>query len=141
MCLETKSYTKLIDNFQYKSYAERLASFDKKWNGKLKPELLAAAGFYFLSFSDVCKCFYCGVEIFDWEYNDCPIEEHFTFQKNCDLIQCLYNTKDKKNVRQHFCKCNNCKEIKVCKCLNWQVLLALWLIIIFCAFNLFVLLL
>ena len=86
MCLE--SFEKEIDNLLFRSYEKRLSSF-KQWKGKVKPELLARSGFYYISIQDVCRCFYCGIEIFDWVYDDCPIDEHYRLSKNCDLIECL----------------------------------------------------
>ncbi|XP_030750613.1 death-associated inhibitor of apoptosis 1-like [Sitophilus oryzae] len=76
MCLE--SFDKDIDNVAYKTYDTMLSTFNK-WKGRLKPEILAGAGFYSILFSDVCKCYYCGVEIYDWLYDDCPVEEHYKF--------------------------------------------------------------
>lgn len=86
MCLE--SFDKLTDNIEYKSYKQRLLSF-KNWNGKLKPEILASSGFYFLNREDICMCYYCGAKIFDWQYDDCPVEEHFKYFKKCDLINIM----------------------------------------------------
>lgn len=63
MCLE--SFDKDIDDVTYKTYENRLSTF-KNWNGKLEPEVLAGAGFYYISYSDVCKCYYCGTEIYEW---------------------------------------------------------------------------
>lgn len=93
MCLET--FDKEIDNVLFKSYEKRISSF-KQWNGKLKPEVLARSGFYYLSTKDVCKCFYCGAEIYNWTNDDCPIEEHYRLSKNCDLIECLRFSEKKK---------------------------------------------
>lgn len=90
MCLE--SYDKEIDNVLYKTYEKRLASF-KNWNGKVKPEMLARSGFYYSFLGDICKCFYCGIEIYKWANDDCPIEQHYYFKKNCDLNLCLYLNK------------------------------------------------
>jgi hypothetical protein len=91
MCLETEEQG--IDNSSYCTYERRLWSF-KKWKGKVLPELLATCGFYYLSKSDICKCYYCGVEIFQWEYNDCPIVEHYKYNKNCNLVECLIKYKN-----------------------------------------------
>lgn len=93
MCLE--SFEKEIDNTLFRTYEKRLSSF-KRWKGKLNPEVLASAGFYYLSVQDACKCFYCGAEIFEWAYDDYPIEEHYKLWKNCDLIECLRLSENKK---------------------------------------------
>ena len=86
MCLE--SYDKEIDSYIFRTCKTRLSSF-KKWNGKLNAEDLAIVGFYYTSYLDICKCYYCGVEIFEWKSDDCPINEHYRLFKNCDLIKCL----------------------------------------------------
>ena len=91
MCGE--SIEKEIDSVMFRSYDKRLASFTHKWRGRLNPEKLARHGFYYLSVDDLCKCFYCGVEIFRWEYDDCPIEEHYRLCKDCDLNDCLKRCK------------------------------------------------
>lgn len=88
MCLET--YDKELDNISYRTYRQRLNSF-ANWKGKLTPEELAKAGFYFTSISDICKCYYCGLEIFQWTEDDCPIIEHYKYNyKKCDLAECLW---------------------------------------------------
>lgn len=92
MCLE--SFEKEVDNSFFKTYQRRLSSF-KTWNGKVSSELLASSGFYYTMIEDVCKCFYCGVEIFNWQSDDCPISEHYRL-KNCDFAQCLWYAKYKK---------------------------------------------
>lgn len=113
MCLE--SFDKYIDNVAYKTYDTRLSTF-KKWKGRLKPEILAGAGFYSISYNDVCKCYYCGVEIYDWIHDDCPIEEHYKFAPTCNLNECLLLNKNK-----------NCKNKNISKCKNLLILVLIYL--------------
>ena len=94
MCLET--YEPEINNYSYRSFQQRIASF-KTWNGKINPKLLATYGFYFTLNKDICKCYYCGATIFQWEYDDCPIKEHYKYAKNCDLNECLWFCKYDQN--------------------------------------------
>ena len=110
MCAE--SFEKELDNVLFRTYEKRLSSF-AKWKGKVKPEQLARAGFYYLSIDDVCKCFYCGSEIFQWTYDDCPIEEHHKLWKNCDLSESLWLSKNKH------------EEITKCENMSWVVFLCL----------------
>lgn len=93
MCLE--SFDEEIDCL-FKKYQTRLSSF-KKWIGKPSPDMLASSGFYYTSIEDVCKCFYCGVEIFQWTSYDCPIIEHYRLSKNCEFAECLWYSKYKTN--------------------------------------------
>lgn len=116
MCLET--YDKEIDNISYRTFERRLGSF-KKWNGKVKPEILAQCGFYYLFCEDICKCFYCGVEIFRWNYNDCPIEEHYKYNKYCDLIECLRGIKNSEEKSCIKYQLNNVKYEKNNLCNNY----------------------
>lgn len=98
MCLE--SFEKELDNTEFRTYKKRLLSF-KQWKAKLSPLELALSGFYHLCGGDVCKCYYCGVEIFNWEDDDDPIEEHYRLSLNCDLAECLWlfnKCRFKKNV-------------------------------------------
>lgn len=99
MCLE--SFEKEIDNISFRTYHTRLWSF-KNWNGKVKPELLASCGFYYLLKDDICKCFYCGVEIFKWKYFDCPIIEHIKYNNNCNLIESLNEFKNFKETCANY---------------------------------------
>lgn len=105
MCLESEEPG--IYSIKYRTFEERLTTFNKKWTGKLKPEILANSGFYYINHRDICQCFYCGIEIFQWVSNDCPIEEHHKYSPKCDLNECLWNCckKSKKSVEEK--KCNN----------------------------------
>ena len=97
MCGESQENE--LDSIIFRNYDKRLASFNHKWRGRIKPETLARCGFYYLAVDDLCKCFYCGAEIYRWDYNDCPIEEHYRLCKNCDLNICL---KRSKTVRENI---------------------------------------
>lgn len=96
MCLE--SFEKDVDNSSYKTFEKRLSSF-KSWKGKIDADTLAGSGFYFTTIQDACKCFYCGVEIFMWDTDDCPIYEHYKWSKNCDLVKCILYVKNKQDKK------------------------------------------
>lgn len=128
MCLE--SFDRDIDDAAYKTYEKRISTF-KKWKGRLKPEILARAGFYSISHSDVCKCYYCGVEIYDWYYDDCPIEEHYKFAPTCNLNECLWLTKNKNDQNIIFRKPNKtfweCKLLIILLLINLSIFFNMYL--------------
>lgn len=91
MCIESDDCFSL-----YSSYEKRLHSF-KGWKGKVSPDLLARSGFYYTLEADICKCICCGLLIFDWCHDDCPIDEHSKFMKNCYLAESLWMFKKNRN--------------------------------------------
>ncbi|MFH4974610.1 hypothetical protein AB6A40_001319 [Gnathostoma spinigerum] len=79
---------------QYIFYVGRLASFTRTWphrnNPNLSPEKMAEAGFYFnadFSHGDNVKCAFCFKELWDWQDNDDPIEEHRKRKPTCIFTQ------------------------------------------------------
>lgn len=85
MCLEDWS----VD---YHKLENRLESFSK-WRGILDPFELAIAGFYYTGEEDVCSCFYCGIEIFQWEPTDDVFVEHLIHSPNCNFALLLRKIK------------------------------------------------
>ncbi|KAI0982990.1 hypothetical protein GJ496_008433 [Pomphorhynchus laevis] len=67
----------------------RLQTFKQpnKWTGKLKPEDLADAGFFFCGENDVVQCFHCGGTLSHWEKCDNPYDEHAIHFPHCDYIR------------------------------------------------------
>ena len=55
----------------------------------IKPEILAAAGFYYTKHSDRVKCFECSLEICKWEEGDNPNTEHQRWGSRCRFIRKL----------------------------------------------------
>ena len=91
-----------------------MASF-KTWNGKINTKLLSTYGFYFTLNKDICKRYYCGFEIFQWEYDDCPIKDHYKYAKICDLNECLWFCKYNQNNPDSLYDDNNSIKITVNK--------------------------
>ncbi|XP_058696045.1 baculoviral IAP repeat-containing protein 5.1-like isoform X1 [Poecile atricapillus] len=89
---ELSSASKLLTDFkEMYEYERRLKTFTK-WpfqeNCKCTPENMAKAGFIHCpgeSEPDVAKCFFCLLELADWEPNDDPWEEH-TKRHTCDFL-------------------------------------------------------
>lgn len=76
-----------IDNIDYRFESARLESF-KNWPcAWMKPEKLAAAGFYYTGESDKVKCFECLVEICQWQPDDSPMVDHQRWSGRCRFVR------------------------------------------------------
>lgn len=53
----------------------------------MKPEDLAAAGFYYTGMDDRVRCFECGVEICRWLRGDNPMADHQRWQDRCRFVR------------------------------------------------------
>ncbi|XP_071632870.1 death-associated inhibitor of apoptosis 1-like [Temnothorax longispinosus] len=74
----------------YRFESTRLESFKNwPWTSGLwiKPEKLAAAGFYYTGESDKVKCFECPIEIYGiWQVDDNPLAYHQRWSRECRFI-------------------------------------------------------
>ncbi|XP_050413935.1 baculoviral IAP repeat-containing protein 3 [Patella vulgata] len=50
---------------------------------------LAKAGFYYTGPGDMVRCFFCGIELTDWERYDIPVGEHYRWSPRCLFLQTL----------------------------------------------------
>ncbi|XP_011876982.1 PREDICTED: baculoviral IAP repeat-containing protein 7-B-like [Vollenhovia emeryi] len=77
-----------IDNGDdYRFEVARLATF-KNWPCSwVKPEALAAAGFYYTGESDKVTCFECNIEICEWQADDNPMVDHQRWSGRCRFIR------------------------------------------------------
>lgn len=100
MCAEDYS-------LDYHKLENRLESFSD-WNGVLEPFELAIAGFYFTGVQDVCVCFYCGIEIFEWSPKDEPLSEHLKFSPSCNfaIIKKKFEEKIEQEIANSFLRIN-----------------------------------
>ncbi|XP_061927096.1 death-associated inhibitor of apoptosis 1-like isoform X2 [Apis cerana] len=74
------------DNIDYHFEEARLQSF-KNWPvSYIKPEKLAAAGFYYTGECDKVRCFECQVEICQWVQGDIPMVDHQRWSARCRFI-------------------------------------------------------
>ncbi|EFN85667.1 Apoptosis 2 inhibitor [Harpegnathos saltator] len=78
----------------YGTTSQRLRSF-VNWpiSSVVSPEQLAKSGFYYLQFSDLVECIYCGGVLTKWEAGDDPDSEHRLHFPNCDFYM-RYETED-----------------------------------------------
>ncbi|XP_029672636.1 E3 ubiquitin-protein ligase XIAP-like isoform X2 [Formica exsecta] len=75
------------DNIDYRLESARLESF-KNWPcAWMKPEKLAAAGFYYIGDKDKVKCFECHVEICQWQPDDSPMVDHQRWSGRCRFVR------------------------------------------------------
>lgn len=76
---------------RYRAWSDldtRIRSF-KGWPSQMnqKPQDLAEAGLIYLGSGDRCKCFWCGGELYEWEPEDDPWEEHAKWFPHCNFVQ------------------------------------------------------
>ena len=77
----------------YSSYSHRMKTFDlwPKSHPGPKPCDLAAAGFYYLEKGDITSCFFCHVQVSQWESTDGAIQEHYRYRPDCGYLKYLTN--------------------------------------------------
>lgn len=71
---------------RYDTVDKRLKTFDI-WNYNVNKYDLSSAGFYKVNDRDKVKCFKCGIVIYQWEYEDVPIEEHRKYSPECEFLR------------------------------------------------------
>ena len=69
-----------------KQYYARIESF-RTWPKQQKPDSLAGAGFFYFGVTDRVRCFFCSVQIKDWQPNDDPYQLHLRFSPKCKFIR------------------------------------------------------
>ena len=75
----------------------RLETF-KTWPKQMRPNKyeLASAGFVYSGEGDRVKCFYCKVQLHNWEMSDNAWKEHYRWQQNnCEFIRLCYTAERK----------------------------------------------
>ncbi|RLU20221.1 hypothetical protein DMN91_006828 [Ooceraea biroi] len=76
-----------VGTHDYRFESVRLQSY-KDWPCPwMKPERLAAAGFYYTGESDKVKCFECSVEICQWQRDDNPMVDHHRWSGKCRFVR------------------------------------------------------
>lgn len=65
----------------------RRRTFDENWpHAFISINLLAKSGFYYIGPLDQVKCYFCGLEVNNWEMGDNEIFEHKRWSPNCPLL-------------------------------------------------------
>lgn len=83
----SRKLTKKVNTTDYRFESTRLKSF-KNWPcGWIKPEKLAAAGFYYTGKSDIVKCFECQIEMLTWQPYDDVMLDHQRCSERCSFIR------------------------------------------------------
>ncbi|XP_032681186.1 E3 ubiquitin-protein ligase XIAP-like [Odontomachus brunneus] len=76
-----------VDSLDYRYELIRIQSF-KNWPVPyMKPEKLAAAGFYYTGELDIVKCFECGTETYKWQEGDEPLVDHKRQSPTCRFLR------------------------------------------------------
>ncbi|XP_076301854.1 baculoviral IAP repeat-containing protein 7-A-like [Lasioglossum baleicum] len=66
---------------------DRLQTFRSwRYSHIVKPEDLAAAGFFSLCDEDLVKCFECGIMLHRWKDGDVPMNEHRIWSRCCGYV-------------------------------------------------------
>ena len=91
-----KAESEMMKKLVPKAYADRrLLTFNQRdlngrglsWpHAKPSPKQMADAGFYLVGPGDRVQCFWCGVDLVDWEETDDPLEEHAKFSEKCPVF-------------------------------------------------------
>ncbi|KAM0732845.1 Baculoviral IAP repeat-containing protein 2 [Formica fusca] len=71
---------------KYETISQRLQTFDN-WplTSIIRPEQLAAAGFYYLQYKDLVECAFCKGILMNWKAGDDPEHAHKLNFPNCDF--------------------------------------------------------
>ncbi|XP_050447704.1 E3 ubiquitin-protein ligase XIAP-like isoform X1 [Cataglyphis hispanica] len=71
---------------EYETVSQRLQTFDN-WplSSIIRPEQLAAAGFYYLQYKDLVECAFCKGILMNWKAGDDPEHAHKLNFPNCDF--------------------------------------------------------
>lgn len=72
---------------EYRFEEVRLQSYASWPSPHVRPEDLAAAGFYYTKQLDRVRCFECGNEIYRWEEGDNPMSEHQRWYGRCRFVR------------------------------------------------------
>lgn len=73
-----------IDTFANTSWLEQPVSRNNLYFQK--PEFFAKAGFFYMGEADHVACFWCGLELVQWEPIDIPLYEHVRHRPQCPWI-------------------------------------------------------
>jgi hypothetical protein len=79
--------TKPVSFDEYANRSKREASFEAAPPCMPRPALLADAGLFYSTFSDLAQCYSCGGGIINWSPNENPKEVHDRLYPNCPLAE------------------------------------------------------
>lgn len=70
----------------------RLRTFHQFPNDLMDISFLAKTGFFYLGVDETCKCFFCEVEISQWNIYKNPLLEHIHLSPGCPLLESNFTT-------------------------------------------------
>lgn len=71
---------------EFRLERNRLASFYDWIKDEVDIRKLAKAGFYYTHTYDITRCFFCKIEVSNWDAEDDPINEHKKWSPRCPLV-------------------------------------------------------
>lgn len=77
---------------------ERLKTFELWPKTFINKKDLASNGFFYLNITDIVQCYYCNIQLSNWQKYDIVLEEHKKYSSNCYIFSEEYRTKDTKNM-------------------------------------------
>jgi len=86
------------ERFLYKE-VDRFLTF-QNWDSFMDKTILAMTGFYYTGIRDIVKCYFCRVEIGEWEPGDNAIAEHKRWFTFCPLLCSQLTTNEPINQTQ-----------------------------------------
>lgn len=72
-----------FSNLDLSLVSDRLKTFDSWPVPFISKQELAAAGFYYTQRNDRVLCYYCNIDVGNWEVGDDPFGEHIKHSPNC----------------------------------------------------------
>lgn len=109
---------------QFADAARRLASFVDGWwpSDKPRPELMAAAGFYYIGRGDLVECFSCEKGFKDWMADDDPMHEHLKYSHGCSFIGAQHSRLRTTNITTTTTTTTTDDKVcKICYCNEYNV--------------------
>lgn len=77
----------------------RLKTFFQFPNDYLDVKLLAEIGFYYKGELEICKCYFCDLEINTWNLYLSPLFEHWRLSSCCPLLTKSFTNNVPKNKK------------------------------------------
>lgn len=78
---------RLVSSMEFNKESDRLSTFYSWKKTFIDVSKLACLGMFYVGPCDRVKCYFCGVDIFNWEPTDDELGEHLRFSPQCPLLR------------------------------------------------------